>query len=80
MLLAHADVFSEGHEQSQAAGGSSLGAMKRTEFEILDVLTHHELTSLGFYLWGEISGIFFIASILPGFWVNRGFFFPRRKN
>jgi len=36
-LPAQADIFSEGHEQSQAAGGRGFGAMKRTDFEILDV-------------------------------------------
>jgi hypothetical protein len=79
-LLAQADIFSKGHEQSQAAGGSGFGAMKGTKFEILDVLTYYELTSWGFTCGVKSPEFFFIASILPAFWGNRGFFFyPEKK-
>jgi hypothetical protein len=47
-LLAQADIFGEGHEQSQAAGSGDFGAIKGTEFEILNVLTYHEDTSYCF--------------------------------
>ena len=73
------DIFGEGHEQSQAAGSGDFGAMKGTEFEILDVLTYHEDTFVGFHLWGEISEYFLAASILPAFWGNRGFFYAEKN-
>jgi hypothetical protein len=79
-LLAQADIFSEGHEQSQAAGSGDFGTMKGTEFEILNVLMYHEDTWWGFTCGVKSPKFLFIASILPAFWGNRGFFFyPRKK-
>jgi len=79
-LLTQADIFSVGHEQSQATGSGDFGAMKGTEFEILNVLTYHEDTSWGFPCVVKSPKFFSIASILPAFWGNRGLFFYPRKN
>jgi hypothetical protein len=78
-LLAQTDVFGKGHEQSQPAGSGDFGATKGTEFEILDILTYHELTSWGFTCGVKPPKFFLIASILPAFWGNRGFFFYSGK-
>jgi hypothetical protein len=67
-LLAQADIFSEGHEQGQAAGSGDFGAMKGTEYEILNVLMYHEDTSWGFTCGVKSPNFLFIASILPAFW------------
>jgi hypothetical protein len=45
-LPAQADILSEGHEQSQAAGARDLGASKRADLEISDVLTYLQDTFL----------------------------------
>ncbi|MGB7296515.1 MAG: hypothetical protein WBC70_13080 [Candidatus Aminicenantales bacterium] len=78
--LAQADIFGEGHEQCQAAGSGNFGALKGTEFEILDVLTYHGDNSWSFTCGVKSLRFIGIASILPGFWRNRGFFYNSIKN
>jgi hypothetical protein len=45
----------------------------------LTVLAYHEDTSWGFTCGVKSPKFFDIASILPVFWGNRGFFFYQRK-
>jgi len=78
-LLSQSDIFSKGHEQCQTARGGDFGATKGSEFEILNVLTYHEHTSWSFTCVVKSPSFLVIASILPAFGGNRGFFFYRRK-
>jgi hypothetical protein len=78
-LLRQPDIFGEGHEQSQAAGGRGFGVMKGTKFEILYVLTYHDGTSWGFTC--GVKSLEFFSS--PLFYQASGeieaSFFTRRK-
>jgi len=69
------DIFSKGHEQCQTARGGDFGATKGSEFEVLKVLTYHEHTSWSFTCVVKSPSFLVIASILPAFGGNRGFFF-----